>query len=112
MTSQYLPAYIAQFVARFATGSTPASNLHGVSAPRDAFGFRKYIIVVTSYGKVFALDSMNGGIVWSHLLSVSPNNGLPLAATMRIFAGDARTNPEIFLTVSKTTPQVLALRRG
>ncbi len=70
-----LPAFIAHFVARFLGGtytktlsSTPLSseNLH-----RDAFGFQKLLVIATSSGKLFALDSAHGNIIWSRLLGTS-----------------------------------------
>ena len=36
---------------------------------RDYFGLRKLILLVTSAGKIFSLDTISGSIVWSHYLS-------------------------------------------
>lgn len=38
---------------------------------RDQFGFRKLIVIGTSTGKLFGLDSSDGRIVWSRLLGKS-----------------------------------------
>ena len=66
------------FITRFATGSyastssraTPVAS--GVADPvsRDPFGFRKIIVVATDLGKVYGLDSTNGQILWSRVLSL------------------------------------------
>ena len=46
------------------------SNLH-----RDQFGFQKLLVGVTYGGKVFALDSSNGDIVWSRNLGLFNTDG-------------------------------------
>ncbi|KAF5347996.1 hypothetical protein D9757_014689 [Collybiopsis confluens] len=77
-----LPGYILRFVKRFATGSyesatssaTVASPSSSSSEPqlqlpfRDAFGFRQVLVVSTSYGKVYGIDTSNGKIIWSRIL--------------------------------------------
>lgn len=42
-----------------------ADNLH-----RDQFGFQKLLLAVTKGGKLYALDSANGNIVWSRNLGL------------------------------------------
>lgn len=37
---------------------------------RDAFGFRKIIVTITSTGKIYGLDSANGNILWSRILGL------------------------------------------
>lgn len=62
------PAYIFRFIRRFASASyssavstTPLSldRLH-----RDQFGLQKLLVAVTKGGKLFAMDSANGNVVW------------------------------------------------
>ncbi|KIP12195.1 hypothetical protein PHLGIDRAFT_62449 [Phlebiopsis gigantea 11061_1 CR5-6] len=70
------PAYAASFARRFVTGSyetvsasaAPAND----SAPlvRDAFGFRKVLVVVTARGKVYGLDSASGDVLWSRVFGL------------------------------------------
>jgi hypothetical protein len=45
---------------------------------RDQFGFQKLVLVATGSGKLFALDSANGNIVWSRLIAFSGPNGSDL----------------------------------
>ena len=37
---------------------------------RDPFGFRQLIIAATDFGKVYAIDTANGEIVWSRILGL------------------------------------------
>lgn len=72
--AQNFPRYLLNFVRRFATGSY-ASASSSVAAKdgslsRDAFGFRQIILVATDFGKLFALDSSNGNVVWSRILGL------------------------------------------
>lgn len=45
-------------------------NLH-----RDQFGFQKLLIAVTNSGKIYALDSANGNIIWSRNLGLLSQDG-------------------------------------
>ncbi|KAG7447298.1 DUF1620-domain-containing protein [Guyanagaster necrorhizus] len=72
--AQNFPRYLLNFVRRFATGSY-ASASSSVAAKdgslsRDAFGFRQIILVATDFGKLFALDSSNGNVLWSRILGL------------------------------------------
>ena len=51
---QDLPAFILHFARRFLTGAyeTPSSTLDAGALERDAFGFRKLVVVASDYGKV------------------------------------------------------------
>lgn len=71
--SQRLPGYLLRFIGRFtsASSSVVVTGQSERELWRDQFGFRKLIIVGTSTGKVFGLDSASGGIVWSRLLGKS-----------------------------------------
>lgn len=60
---------------RFTSG-TYAQALSSVplakdSLYRDQFGFQKLIIAATDSGKLYAIDSAHGNIVWSTLLGLS-----------------------------------------
>lgn len=58
-----LPQGLTTFARHFATGRYEEIELG--STNRDAFGFRKFIIVATKQGTLLALDSANkGNIVW------------------------------------------------
>lgn len=69
---QNLPSGLITFARHFATGQYEEIELG--STNRDAFGLRKFIVVATKQGKVFALDSANkGNIVWSALFGSGSN---------------------------------------
>jgi hypothetical protein len=58
-----LPTGLTTFARHFATGKYEEIDLE--STNRDAFGLRKFILVVTKQGSLIALDSANkGNIVW------------------------------------------------
>lgn len=38
---------------------------------RDQFGFQKLAVLATSTGKIFAIDSAHGNVVWTTSLGVS-----------------------------------------
>ena len=58
-----LPTGLTAFARHFATGKYEEIDLE--STNRDAFGLRKFILVVTKQGSLIALDSANkGNIVW------------------------------------------------
>lgn len=53
---------------------------------RDEFGLHKLIVVATSVGKLFAIDTLTGGIVWSYRLpNVVPFVGLEEEQNMLLF---------------------------
>ncbi|KAJ9104572.1 hypothetical protein QFC21_002070 [Naganishia friedmannii] len=70
-----LPRYLARFIQRFTSGSYTQALSSTPLTPhalyRDQFGFQKLVIVATSTGKLYALDSAHGNIVWSTLLALS-----------------------------------------
>jgi hypothetical protein len=72
---QNLPRYLFNFAVRFATGSYPStipSPAHTASTTpaRDPFGFRQLIVAATDFGRVYAIDTANGEIVWSRILGL------------------------------------------
>lgn len=36
---------------------------------RDQFGFRQVIVAATKLGKIYGIDSSNGEVIWSRMLS-------------------------------------------
>jgi hypothetical protein len=79
---QNLPGYLIRFFKRFTTASytsavatTPLSSMY---LHRDQFGFQKLVVVATKGGKVVAMDSANGGVVWARNLGVTNENGTEL----------------------------------
>lgn len=70
------PQYAVNFAKRFVTGSYDTVSSPVVSANdtstlvRDPFGFRKVLVVATTKGKVYGIDSASGDIVWSRVLGL------------------------------------------
>ncbi|KAI0318194.1 DUF1620-domain-containing protein [Amylostereum chailletii] len=88
------PQYLVHFITRFVTGSyttslsPPSSSSPSSSFPlsfppsssiitgttttltRDPFGFRKLLLLATAHGKVYALDSATGQLLWSRVLGL------------------------------------------
>ncbi|KAG8904862.1 hypothetical protein FRC01_008576 [Tulasnella sp. 417] len=72
----------------------------------ERFGFRHLIVVATTFGKVLALDSTTGDVVWGQLLSISDVSGQPLNSNMHLFATNTETGEitsELFLIASSPT---------
>ncbi|KIY63627.1 DUF1620-domain-containing protein [Cylindrobasidium torrendii FP15055 ss-10] len=71
--AQNLPRFLAYFARRFATGSYASASsavLQDGSLWRDTFGFKQIILAATRHGKLFALDSSSGDIIWSKMLDL------------------------------------------
>ncbi|CAE6393262.1 unnamed protein product [Rhizoctonia solani] len=72
VAAQNLPQYIAQFTKRFATGSySSLTSTTSSSLERDPFGFRKMLVVATSYGTLLGIDTAQGTVVWRKIIGVS-----------------------------------------
>lgn len=74
---QNLPQYLVHFAKRFATGSYASASSsavveNGGDLSRDTFGFRQILVVATALGKIYALDTSNGDIIWSRVLGLGP----------------------------------------
>ncbi|KAK4687456.1 ER membrane protein complex subunit 1, partial [Tremellales sp. Uapishka_1] len=80
-----LPSFFVRFVTRFLTASYSSAISTEPLSPsrlhRDQFGFQKLIVAVTKTGKVFAMDSANGGIVWSRNLGRFDESGSDLTVS-------------------------------
>jgi len=72
--TQDLPSYLIRFVTRLTSSSySSAVSVVPLSSDRlhrDQFGFQKLVVAITRGGKLFALDSANGNIVWSKNLGL------------------------------------------
>ncbi|KAF8678535.1 hypothetical protein AX14_004695 [Amanita brunnescens Koide BX004] len=73
--AQNLPRYLFNFAVRFATGSYPSTipspaHTASMTLARDPFGFRQLIVAATDFGRVYAIDTANGEIVWSRILGL------------------------------------------
>ena len=76
---QDLPGYLVRFAKRFTSGSYASTlqtaPLNATNLHRDQFGLQKLIVAATKSGKLFALDSSNGAVVWSRNLGVTSAHG-------------------------------------
>ncbi|KAJ3807314.1 hypothetical protein EV368DRAFT_75106 [Lentinula lateritia] len=122
-----LPNYIIRFAKRFATGSyesaTSSATFSAASSSalklpyRDAFGFRQVLVVSTSYGKVYGIDTSSGDILWNRVLGIGQGpvaNAVPLGDKIFIMktVGDADINSEagpevVILAKSRVEENVL-----
>ncbi|ESK86134.1 duf1620 domain-containing protein [Moniliophthora roreri MCA 2997] len=119
-----LPNYLIHFFKRFATGdyvsvtssAAPVKQQTGLGLHRDTFGFRQVIVMATSRGKIFGLDSSNGEILWSKLLSRGSltNAGVKSIKMFLVKAvGDASTGLEESEKANADGPEVvLVAHRG
>ncbi|BFZ61555.1 hypothetical protein YB2330_002627 [Saitoella coloradoensis] len=75
--AHHIPAFISGWATRFAQGEYEASPT-GTSAgiARDTFGFRKFIVTGTEKGKLAALDTATGKVVWSQFYQGNSAVGL------------------------------------
>ena len=61
---------------RYSTGTTPSAVARSktpanmTALVRDPFGFRQLIIAATEFGKIYAIDTSSGEIVWSRALGL------------------------------------------
>ncbi|WVR04286.1 hypothetical protein IAU60_001286 [Kwoniella sp. DSM 27419] len=103
-----LPAYLIRFAKRFTSASytaaiqmTPLSLSH---LHRDQFGFQKLVVVATAKGKLFALDSSNGAIVWSRNLGLTNENGsqLDIEGMWYVRNGEGGRNPMLAIAAVKS----------
>ncbi|KAK2462583.1 hypothetical protein APHAL10511_005401 [Amanita phalloides] len=127
--AQNLPHYLFHFIVRFATGPsstttttiTPSASVNTTAAlVRDPFGFRQLIIAVTEFGKVYALDTTTGAVVWSRILGLGwagepGKNGKVVGGrvdVVKVFvikpvgAGGV-ANPEVVLVAQRTAHNTL-----
>jgi hypothetical protein len=74
LTGQDLPAYIVRFFTRLTASSYSSAisvvPLSSDKLHRDQFGFQKLLVVVTRGGKLYAMDSANGNIIWTRNLGL------------------------------------------
>ncbi|KAH9476635.1 ER membrane protein complex subunit 1 [Psilocybe cubensis] len=131
--AQGFPNYVANFIKRFTSSpapaaatvvidyralsnaATPPSNDSTTTLARDAFGHRQLIITATLFGKVYAIDTSTGAMVWSRVLGMGwvgragmGGRVIPVklfviravgdeAVTSEGDAGDVKGDPEVVL---------------
>lgn len=63
---KYFPDWVQKIPGRLLTGFLgTTSSVEGQDVKHDGFGFRKVIVVATDRGRVVALDSGAGQVIWS-----------------------------------------------
>ncbi|GMK57789.1 hypothetical protein CspeluHIS016_0406230 [Cutaneotrichosporon spelunceum] len=103
----HLPAYLQQFVQRLSSTADIAAQTPPLSKDklhRDQFGLQKLIVAVSHGGKVYGLDSANGGILWSRNLGFFDQTGPELAVygTWTTRQLSERGNPQIGVVAVRT----------
>src|SRR5690606_24383086 len=58
-------------IAQASTYARPLSAESRALLSQDYFGFRKLLLVSTASGKLYALESQSGSIVWSRFLRIT-----------------------------------------
>ena len=75
---------------------------------RDQFGFQQLVVAFTASGKLYALDSSHGNIVWSTLLGLSGGirGELELVGMWNVRAVTESGNPIISVVAVRTRREV------
>jgi hypothetical protein len=93
-----------QFAKRFATGSYDSASMDpSTSLERDAFGFRKMLVVATRHGTLIGLDTARGTVVWRRIVGISstgPADVIPFKLFIVKSALEG-PNPEIVLVAER-----------
>lgn len=101
--------YLFHFTQRFLTGQyaittlTPTTDSEG-ALWRDPHGFKKLVVLATSTGKVFGVETQRGGIIWSFKLG-NPNVTLRPLKLSIIKTVAERLHPEIAVVGAISTTQ-------
>ena len=101
--------YLFHFTQRFLTGQhaittlTPTSDTEG-ALWRDPHGFKKLVVLATSTGKVFGIDTQRGDIVWNFKLANPAVTLRPLKLSV-IKTVAERLHPEVALVGAISTNQ-------
>ncbi|QRW10303.1 endoplasmic reticulum membrane protein [Ceratobasidium sp. AG-Ba] len=105
VAAQDLPQFIVQFAKRFATGSYPSvSPSDSKVLERDAFGFRKMLVVATGHGTLLGVDTATGTVVWRRIVGIS-SGGPPDVVPFKLFLVKSSVegpNPEMVLVAERT----------
>lgn len=75
---------------------------------RDQFGFQQLVVAFTSSGKLYAIDSAHGNVVWSTLLGLSGFGGgeLDLVGMWNVRAFTESGNPIIAVVAVRSRGEV------
>ncbi|WVQ68755.1 uncharacterized protein L199_006964 [Kwoniella botswanensis] len=109
-----LPGYVIRFAKRFTAASytsalqvTPLNTTH---LHRDQFGFQKLLIAATAKGKVFALDSSTGNVIWSRNLGLTSEKGSEIAVEdiWNVRDGEGGREPMLAILATKTVGETIS----
>lgn len=112
---QHLPRYLARFASRLLSSSSASvlstPTINETELWRDQFGFRKLIVLTTSTGKAFALDSASGAVIWSRLIGASSKEGgsVDVKGAWVTRAAQSGETPRVVIVASSSEPQVRML---
>jgi len=99
--------YLIHFTQRFLTGQyaittlTPTTGAEG-ALWRDPHGFKKLVVLATSTGKVFGVETQRGGIVWSYKIADPTVIFRPLKLSILQTVAE-RFHPEVALVGALST---------
>lgn len=99
--------YLFHFTQRFFTGQyaittmTPTTDSEG-ALWRDPHGFKKLVVLATSTGKIFGVETQRGGIIWAYKLSNVTVRPLKLSIIKPVAE---RFDPEIAVVSAISTTQ-------
>ena len=101
--------YLFHFTQRFLTGQhaittlTPTNDSEG-ALWRDTHGFKKLVVLATSTGKIFGIETQRGDIVWKFKLANPAVTFRPLKLSV-IKTVTERLHPEVALVGAVSTNQ-------
>lgn len=101
--------YLFHFTRRFLSGSyaittlTPTNDSEG-DLWRDPHGFKKLVVLATSTGKIFGIETQRGDIVWDFKLANAAVTLRPLKLSV-IKTVAERFHPEVALVGAVSTNQ-------
>ena len=91
-----LPEYVMGWTQRFVASSYQLNAPVAGELWRDPFGFRKIVIAASKVGKVYALDSTTGTVLWSKVLGTDHRGGDIEPVKVFVLRTAAETaNPEV-----------------
>lgn len=99
--------YLFHFIQRFFTGQyaittlTPTTDSEG-ALWRDPHGFKKLVVLATSTGKIFGVETQRGDIVWNFKLANPTITFRPLKLSV-IKTVTERFHPEVALVGAIST---------
>ncbi|WVW78933.1 hypothetical protein I302_100896 [Kwoniella bestiolae CBS 10118] len=108
-----LPGYMIRFAKRFTSASYTSAlqvkPLNTTHLHRDQFGFQKLLIAATANGKIFALDSSTGKVVWSRNVGLTNEKGseIQIENMWNVRDGEGGREPMLTILATKTVGETI-----